>query len=83
MSMYSNINKKETGKIAVLTKDGSKLIGVIVELNDSAQENPFLSMFASSGQEGIWLRREKHITFLGDHNIKLIRPARPGEKEID
>lgn len=83
MSMYANKNKKKRGKVAVLTKDGSKLIGIIVELDDSVKSNPDIAFIINSGQEGIWLRRKNHISFLGDDNIKLIRSSRPGEKEID
>lgn len=83
MSMYSSKNKKIAGKVAVLTKDGFKLIGTIVELDDSAQSKAMLSFVSISDQEGIWLRRESHITFLADHNIESVRPAWPGEKEID
>lgn len=80
MNMYST---KKMDNVAVLTKDGSKLIGIIVELDDSVKSNPNIAFVINSGQDGIWLRRKKHITFLGDDNIKLIRPAMPGEKEID
>lgn len=83
MSNYINGEFGSTDKVVVFTKDGDKLIGFIVELNDSAQANPFLSFLASSDQKGIWLQRERHITFLGEDNIKQIRLARPGEKEID
>lgn len=83
MSMYSNKNAKKTGKVAVLTRDGSKLIGNIVELDDSAQSKAMFAYVSICDQEGIWLRRENHMTFLGDHNISVIRPARPGEKEIN
>lgn len=83
MNMYSNKNKKKMGKVAVLTQDGSKLIGTIVELDDSAKSNRDMAFIINSGQEGIWLRRKNHISFLGDDIIKLIRSARPGEKEID
>lgn len=83
MSNYINGEFGSTDKVVVFTKDGDKLIGFIVELNNPVQGNPLLSFFASSGQEGIWLKRERHITFLGEDNIKQIRLARPGEKEID
>lgn len=68
-------------QIAVLTNEGEKLIGIAVDKEVFSGVNPQISMFAD--EEGIWLRREKKLTFLGDHNIKSVKKAKPFEKEID
>jgi small nuclear ribonucleoprotein (snRNP)-like protein len=79
------IMKKNTvgknGKVSVFTNDGDKLVGFIVEVDNSLLINPDISFILGSGQEGIWLRREKHLTFLDEDNIKLIRPAKFNETE--
>lgn len=69
------------GQVAVLTEEGEKLIGIVVDTNVLGAVNPQIAMFA--GQEGIWLKRERKMTFLGDHNIKSVKKAKPFEKEID
>lgn len=69
------------GQVAVLTEEGDKLIGIVVDANVLGAVNPQIAMF--SGEEGIWLKREQKLTFLGDHNIKSIKKAKPFEKEID
>lgn len=69
------------GQVAVLTEEGEKLIGIVVDTNVLGAVNPQIAMF--SGQEGIWLKRERKMTFLGDHNIKSVKKAKPFEKEID
>lgn len=69
------------GQMAVLTEEGEKLIGLIGNPKVLALFNPQIALLPD--EEGIWLKREKKITFLWDHNIKSIRKAKPSEKEID
>ncbi|KAA0940018.1 hypothetical protein FQ087_22145 [Sporosarcina sp. ANT_H38] len=82
MSIYSNKNEKKPSKSAVLTKDGSKLIGVIVTQENVINNVGFVPSITYN-QKGIYLKRKKCVSFLGEDAIKLIRPARPGEKEIE
>lgn len=83
MSINLNDEMKKTSEVAVLTKDGEKLIGLIVELNEHAKKNPMLQFLANSGQTGIYLKRKHTMSFLAGDNIEFIRLAKPGEKEID
>lgn len=71
----------EQGEITIFTKEGDKLIGIIVDPKILANLNPKIAPFI--GQEGIWLKRENKITFLGNDNIKSIRKSKPFEKELD
>lgn len=75
------LEKLGESQVAVLTEDGEKLIGIVVDAEVFWAVNPQIAMFAD--QEGIWLRREQKLTFLGDHNIKSVKKAKPFEKEID
>lgn len=83
--LNTKFNKKleELGdvQIAVITNEGEKLIGNAVDGKVLGTVNPQIAMF--SGQEGIWLKRERNLTFLGDENIKMVRKAKPLEKEVD
>ncbi len=68
-------------QISVITNEGEKLIGNAVDGKVLGAVNPQIAMF--SDQEGIWLKREQKLSFLGDDNIKLVQKAKPFEKEID
>jgi anaerobic selenocysteine-containing dehydrogenase len=63
-------------KVKVITINGEVLIGVVVEPNNTSN-NPFVNM-----TNGIWLQREKTISFIGEELIELIQPASKFDKEI-
>jgi hypothetical protein len=78
--IFKNMENK---KVAVELITGEKLIGVIVEPTldgEKVLEGLFGRNFS---EEGIWLRRQRHFTYLSNDTIKTIRPALPFEKEID
>ncbi|MDG0808449.1 hypothetical protein [Cohnella rhizosphaerae] len=56
----------------------SVLIGYIVEPN-LATPHPLINAMTN----GIWIRREKHITFLAKSEIIEMRPTLPTDKESD
>ena len=61
-------------KVTVITKS-EILIGYIVEPSN----NPLLGLM----KDGIWLRREKHLSFIGNSEILQIRASTVYDKEID
>lgn len=73
---------EKSTEVAVFTKEGDKLIGIIVS-EELVKFNLGPVALPSYGQQGIYLKRKKHLSFLGEDNIESIRPGKFGEKEID
>lgn len=71
---------EEVTEVAVLTKEGNKLIGIIVPEELVKYNLPTISLLTAN-QQGIFLKRKKHLTFLDENNIVSIRSAKIGEKE--
>lgn len=70
-----------TEEFAVFTKEGEKLIGIVLDPKGLGSIN--MQVLPIIDEKGIWLRRKNTVSFLGDHNIKSVRKAKPLEKEID
>jgi hypothetical protein len=77
------MKKDMKNKVAVETNDGYKLIGYIVEPRKDVKEFQLLSFISNFKQDGIWLLRERNLTFLSKENVKHIRDSKPFESEID
>jgi hypothetical protein len=79
-----NMNFKKSDKLAVELKDGSILIGYIL---DSSETLPFINnnnlMASLIDDDAIWLRRQSHVSYLSKDTIKKIRKANPFETEIN
>lgn len=65
--------KQFTGKVTVKTRE-EVLIGYISE--------PPNSSFATFASQGIWLRRERHFSYIANEVILEIRPFNVFDKEI-
>lgn len=72
-----NLNYPKGTRLTIELKTGEKLIGQIVEPGQNAPA------FLSRLNDGIFLKRQKHVSFLSHDFIKSIRKALPNEKEID
>lgn len=72
----------DLNEIAVLTKDGDKLIGIIVS-EENVINNLGPTFIPIRNEKGIYLKRKNQLTFLPLGLIKSFRPVKPGEKEID
>ena len=68
-------------KVAVLTEEGEKLIGKVLDVEAIGAISPDIAMF--SNRKGILLQRERKLTFLEDRDIKSVKKAKPFETEID
>ncbi|MGN8235440.1 hypothetical protein ACTHAL_000488, partial [Priestia flexa] len=64
-------------------KDGNKLIGYVVEMKRHKLTGAEGMLFSKLASDGIWLKRERHVSYLSNDSIKLIRESLPFEKEID
>jgi hypothetical protein len=70
----------KSNKLVYLTLDGHRLIGEPVNptpdfLAIVRKQFPVAVDINQMAKDGIWIKREKHITYLSNDNIKLKRPA--------
>lgn len=81
--MIMNMNFKKSDKLAVELKDGSTLIGYMLDKSEALpfmMSNKNLANFIDD--DAIWLRRQRHVSYLAKNTIKKIRKAKPFETEV-
>lgn len=67
---------------AVKLKSGEILIGELLDFNDSFVKNHPITIFNKVEENAVFLKREKHITYLSKDEIVSIRNANAWEKEV-
>ena len=69
-------------KKVVKTRTGDILIGQILDKKDPQIKGMMSGFFSTmNANEGIYLKRETHISFLAEDEIETIRDAHPWERE--
>ncbi|MEK4466437.1 hypothetical protein MHB56_29900 [Paenibacillus sp. FSL H8-0315] len=74
-----------TKLLVFMTNEGHRLIGEIIEptqdfLNIVSKQIPFGNV-EQMARDGIWIRRERHVTYLSNDNIKFKRVATALDRE--
>lgn len=72
-------------QLVFMTNEGHRLIGEIIEptqdfLNIVSKQIP-VGNVDQMAKDGIWIRREKHVTYLSNDNIKFKRAATALDRE--
>ncbi|EJW13807.1 hypothetical protein M5X00_13125 [Paenibacillus alvei] len=74
-----------TKRLMFMTNEGHRLIGEIIDptsdfLNTVAKQIP-LGNVEQMARDGIWIKRERHVTYLSNDNIKFKRAATALDRE--
>ncbi|WP_054943651.1 hypothetical protein [Paenibacillus ihuae] len=74
-----------TKLLVFMTNEGHRLIGEIIEptqdfLNIVSKQIPFGNV-DQMVRDGVWIKRERHVTYLSNDNIKFKRAATAFDRE--